>query len=231
MSVWATYLLEVAVGRLICGFFFFFSLPVMFPSETPKLPTDLPVRGFPGVWKLLLLHDSLPGIGLIPNSFVSLFIFYILSCLLLKTMCCLSGCLVSSTSVQKLFCGIYSAFKWSFNEFVGEKVVSPSYSSPILRPPLCVFFLISSASVRSFIEPISVLYWAHLCMKCSLGISDFFEEISSLSHSIVFIYFFALIAEEGFLISPCYSLQFCIQMGISFLFSFTFGFFSFHSYL
>ena len=29
---------------------------------------------------------------------------------------------------------------------------------------------------------ISVLYCAHLCMKYSLGISDFHEEISSLSH-------------------------------------------------
>ena len=38
-------------------------------------------------------------------------------------------------------------------------------------------------------------------MKCSLGISNFLEEISSLSHSVVFLYFFALIAEEGFLIS------------------------------
>ena len=46
---------------------------------------------------------------------------------------------------------------------------------------------------------ISALYWAHLCMKCSLGISNFLEEISSLSHSIVFLYFFALITEEGFL--------------------------------
>ena len=34
-------------------------------------------------------------------------------------------------------------------------------------------------------------------MKCSLGISNFLEEISSLSHSVVFLYFFALIAEEG----------------------------------
>ena len=59
-------------------------------------------------------------------------------------------------------------------------------------------------------------------MKCSLGISDFLEEISSLSHSIVFLYFFALITEEGFPISPCYSLELCIQMGISFLFSFAF---------
>ena len=43
--------------------------------------------------------------------------------------------------------------------------------------------------------------------KCSLGISNFLEEISSLSHSIVFLYFFALITEEGFLISPCYFLE------------------------
>ena len=44
-------------------------------------------------------------------------------------------------------------------------------------------------------------------MKCFLGISHFPEEISSLSYSIVFLYFFALIAEEGFLISPCISLE------------------------
>ena len=36
-------------------------------------------------------------------------------------------------------------------------------------------------------------------MKCSLGISNYLEEISSLSHSIVSLYFFALIPEEGFL--------------------------------
>ena len=36
-------------------------------------------------------------------------------------------------------------------------------------------------------------------MKYSLGISNYLEEISSLSHSIVFLYFFALITEEGFL--------------------------------
>ena len=57
-------------------------------------------------------------------------------------------------------------------------------------------------------------------MKCSPGISNFLEEICSLSRSIVFLYFFALITEEGFLISPCYSLELGIQMLISFLFSF-----------
>ena len=64
----------------------------------------------------------------------------------------------------------------------------------------------------------------HFCMKCSLGISNFFEEISSLSHFIVFLYFFALITEEDFLISPCFSLELCIQMHISFPFFFAFCF-------
>ena len=68
------------------------------------------------------------------------------------------------------------------------------------------------------------------CMKCFLGISNFLKEISSLSYSIVFLYFFALIPEEGFLISLRYSLELCIQMGVSFLFSFAFCFSSFHSY-
>jgi len=53
---------------------------------------------------------------------------------------------------------------------------------------------------------------------------NFLEEISRLSHSIVFLYFFALITEEVFLISPCYSLELFIQMSISFLFSFAFHF-------
>ena len=74
--------------------------------------------------------------------------------------------------------------------------------------------------------------WAFgLPMKYSLGISNFLEEISSLSHAVVFLYFFALIAEEGFLISPCSSLELGIQMLIFFLFSFAFHFSSFHGYL
>ena len=80
------------------------------------------------------------GWSSIPTSFVSFFVFYIFSYLLLKTMGCFSGCLMSSAGIQKLFCGIYSAFKCSFDEFVGEKVVSLSYSSAILGlPPICLF--------------------------------------------------------------------------------------------
>ena len=43
--------------------------------------------------------------------------------------------------------------------------------------------------------------------KMSLSISNFLEEISSLSYYIVFLYFYAWITEEVFLISPCYSLN------------------------
>ena len=115
-------------------------------------------------------------------------------------------------------------------------VITPSWLSGSWRSFLysssvysCHLFLISYASVRSlpflsFIEPI-------FAWNCSFGISNFLEEISSLSHSVVFLYFFALITEEGFLISPCYSLELCIQIGISFLFSFAFPFSSFYSYL
>ena len=93
------------------------------------------------------------------------------------------------------------------------------YSSSVYS---CYLFLISSPSVRSI--PFLSFIVAHLFMKCSLGISKFLKEISSLSHSIVFLYFFTLIPEEVFLISPCYSLELCIQMGISFLFFFPFHF-------
>ena len=115
----------------------------MFPSVVPRLATDSAVRVFPGVWKLLSFYDSLPGQSSIPISFVS-FVFYIFSYLLLTTMGCFSGCLMSSAGIQKLFCGIYSAFKCSFDEFVGKKVVSPSYSSTILA----VILILSFSRVR-----------------------------------------------------------------------------------
>ena len=90
-----------------------------------------------------LFKTPFPGRSSIPTSFVPLFVFYIFSYLLSKTMGCFSGCLMSSASIQKLFCGIYSAFKCSFDEFVGEKVVSLSYSSSILGlPPLFNYFSI-----------------------------------------------------------------------------------------
>ena len=80
----------------------------------------------------LLSWDRAPSLPLLSLFFV----FYIFSYLLSKTMGCFSGCLMSSAGIQKLFCGIYLAFKCSFDEFVGEKVFSPSHSSTILAPPV-----------------------------------------------------------------------------------------------
>ena len=48
----------------------------MLPSEIPKLPTDLPVRGFPTVWNLFFLYDSHPRVGLC-LSFVSHILSYL----------------------------------------------------------------------------------------------------------------------------------------------------------
>ena len=91
-----------------------------------------------------LFKTPFPGWSSVPTSFVFFFVFYIFSYLLSKTLGCFSGCLLSSAGIQKLFCGIYSAFKYSFDEFVGEKVVSPSYSSAILGPPPHVLLLLNT---------------------------------------------------------------------------------------
>ena len=67
------------------------------------------------------VHGNFPGkrtgVGAIAFS-------DILSYLLSKTLGCLSGCLVSSARVQKLFCERYSKCRYSFDVFVGGKVVS-----------------------------------------------------------------------------------------------------------
>ena len=67
---------------------------------------------------------------------------------------------------------------------------------------LCILATSSKYPQLLLGHTISVLYCAHLCMKCSLGISNFLEVVSSLSHSIVFLYFFVLVTKESFLISP-----------------------------
>ena len=82
-------------------------------------------------------------------------------------MGCLSVCLVSSASVQRLFCGIYLAFKWSFNEFVWKKVVSLSHSSTILGLTLQDDSLWTELTVqllsciRLFVTP-----WTAACQAC-----------------------------------------------------------------
>ena len=119
-SIWANSPLRVAVRCVICGFyFFFFPSQLCCPLRFQNFPQTRWWEGFLVFWNFSSFTTPSPGPVSLPNSFVFHFIFYILSHLLLKTMGCLSGCLVSSISVQKLFCGICSAFKWSFDEFMG----------------------------------------------------------------------------------------------------------------
>ena len=99
------------------------------------------------------------------------------------------------------------------------------YSSSVYS---CHLFLISSASVRSilflsFIVPIFAWNASLVCL--------IFLKRSLVFSILLFSCLFALITEERLLISPCYSLEFCIQMDICFLFFFAFLFSSFLNYL
>ena len=136
MSVWAISLLGVMVKACILWVLFCFPSWLYCPLRFQNSPQTR-------WWECFLVFGNFsfktpfPGQISSPTSFVILFIFYIFSYLLSKTMGCLSGCLMSSASIQKLFCGICSALtlKCSFDEFVGEKVVSFSYPSAILGLP------------------------------------------------------------------------------------------------
>ena len=99
---------------------------------------------------------------------------------------------ISSPSLDLFVVMLSKAHLTSHSRMSGSRwVITPSwlsgwrssflYSSSVYS---CHFFLISFAYV---VPTISVLYSANLCMKCSLGISNFLEETSSLSHSVVFL--------------------------------------------
>ena len=128
--MWVLYYISTVYAHTLWAFFFFLS----------QLYCPLRFQNFSQTrwWEGFLVFENFssftppsPGWVSIPNSFISLCVFYILPYLLLKRMGCPSGCLVSSAGIQKLFCRSCSAFKWFFDEFVGEIVVSLSYSSAI----------------------------------------------------------------------------------------------------
>ena len=114
VGVWGTFLLGVAFRHVICGFY------LLFPSQSGCPPR---FKNFPQTRQC---KTPFPGRISVLISFVSLFIFYVLSYLLSKTMGCFSGRQMTSASDHKLFCEVCSAFGYSFDEFVGEKVVSLS---------------------------------------------------------------------------------------------------------
>ena len=95
--------------------------------------------------------------------------------------------------------------------------LSGSWSSFLYNSSVysCHLFLISSASVRSipFLSFIVPIFAWNIPLVSLIFLKKFLLFPIPLFSSI----FFVLITEEGFLISPCYSLELCIQMGISFL--------------
>ena len=110
-SVWATSPLGVAVRCIICGFYLFIYFSwLCCPLRFQNSPQTCLGEGFLLCGNFSFMTPS-PGWVSVPNSFVSLYIFYILSYFLLKRMGCLSRYLVSSASIQNLFCGIFSVLK------------------------------------------------------------------------------------------------------------------------
>ena len=112
--------------------FIYLFFRLCFPLRFLSSPLTPSVGVFPVVWKFLLLHDAIPRMGHCPQIYCLSFCLYLSSYLIPKRLLCLSGYLVSSSSVQKLFCGSCSTCRWSFDVFVKEKMVSQSYSFTIL---------------------------------------------------------------------------------------------------
>ena len=118
----------VTIGLVICGFwlFIYFSSLLCCPLCFQGSAQIRQWEGFLVFGNFSLFKTPFPGRNSIPPSFVSFFVFYIFFLPPFEDLGCFSGCLMSSVGIQKLFCGIYSVFKCSFDEFVGEKVFSPS---------------------------------------------------------------------------------------------------------
>ena len=69
-------------------------------EASPRHPPSLPVKGLPSVWKLFLLHSSLPEVQ-VPSLFFCLcFSFFLLPYPGMWGVSCLLGSLRSSASVQ-----------------------------------------------------------------------------------------------------------------------------------
>ena len=106
-----------------------------FPPTTPRLH----VKGLPSVWKLFLLHISLPVVQVLSLFFCLCFFFFLFFLLLYPGtwgVSCLLGGPRSSVSIQKVFYRSCSTCRCISDVFVGRKVISTSYSSTILKVSL-----------------------------------------------------------------------------------------------
>ena len=136
-SLWATSLLTFEVRCVFCEFFFF-------PSQ---LCCSLRFQNSPHThqWEGFLLCGNFsfmtpsPGQVSTPNSFVSRFAVIFCPTSFWREWAAFLGAWCPLASIQKLFCGVCSAFKWSFDEFVC--VCGEWYPCPIPLPSLILLFL------------------------------------------------------------------------------------------
>ena len=70
------------------------------PKLAPPPPPSLPVKGLSSVWKLFLLHSSLPEVQVLSLFFCLYFFFFLLPYPGTWGVSCLLGSLRSSASVQ-----------------------------------------------------------------------------------------------------------------------------------
>ena len=124
--------LGVTIGHVVCGFRLFIFPPSYVALWGSKARHRLPSENVS--WCLetsLFFKTPFPRQIFIPTSFVSLFIFYIFSYLLSKTMGCFPGCLTSSACIQK--CVLWHLL--SFQTFFWWICWGRKWSScPILQP-------------------------------------------------------------------------------------------------
>ena len=117
--------LVIAIWHDFCGDFFLLYHPLRFQNSPLTLPAEL----FPIVWKFLLLQVSLPRMDLCPEIFSLPFHLYRYHFKEVSLPSWVSSVLCK---IQKLFCGSCSTCRWSFDVFVGEKVIPLFYSSHLL---------------------------------------------------------------------------------------------------
>ena len=81
--------LHLCCCTLLCG-----------SEASPPLPLSPPAKGLPSVWKLFLLHSSLPEVQVLSLFFCLCFFFFLLSYPGTWGFSCLLGSLRSSASIQ-----------------------------------------------------------------------------------------------------------------------------------
>ena len=96
---WSALILCTGIS-LLCSLYPVAALCSVAPKFHPTQPLSLPVKGLPSVWKLFLLHSSLPEVQ-VPSLFFCLcFFFFLLPYPGTWGVSCLLGSLRSSAIVQ-----------------------------------------------------------------------------------------------------------------------------------